>query len=113
MRTVYLFLILPLIAACALFYFIGREQGARAQKREDTQHNIWRAKRILRWAEAGDTTNIVKLTRMSLLGHTRTYDSLVPDSQVPTNFRSTLIEARQISAEVESNLIIFDPRKLK
>jgi hypothetical protein len=112
LKTRDIFIIGPLLAVCVLCYFFGYRQGWRAEKRADTEFNIKRALRVLRYAEGGDTTNIIKSTRMFLLGHTRTYDSLVPDHDVPESFRATLADARRISQQVQSNLVTFDPRSL-
>jgi hypothetical protein len=112
LKTRDIFIIVPPLALCVLCFFLGHRRGWRAEKRADTEFNIKRALRVLRYAESGDTTNIIKSSRMYLLGHTRTYDSLVPDHDVPESFRSTLADARRISQQVQSNLVTFDPRSL-
>lgn len=112
MKTRDIFIIGPLLALCVLSFFLGHRRGWQAEKRADTEFNIKRALRVLRYAESGDATNIIKSSRMYLLGHTRTYDSLVLDHDVPESFRSTLAEARRISQQLQSNLVTFDPGSL-
>ena len=95
-----------------LSFFLGERRGWHAEKRADTEFNIKRALRVLRYAEIGDTTNIIKSSRMYLIGHIRTYDSLVSDHNIPESFRPTLTEARRISQQERTNLVTFDPRSL-
>ena len=110
MKTRDIFIIGPVLAICVLCYFLGHRQGWRAEKRADTEFNIKRALRVLQYAESGDTTNVIKSSRMYLLGHTRTYDSLVAERDVPQAFRLTLADARRISQQVQSNVVTLDPR---
>jgi hypothetical protein len=112
LKTRNIFIVVPLLALCVLCFLLGHRRGWRAEKRADTEFNIKHALRVLRYAESGDTTNIIKSGRMYLLGHTRTYDSLVPDHDVPESFRSTLADARRISQQVQSNLVTLDPGSL-
>ena len=100
----------PLLAACVVFYFIGFRNGWKTQKQEDTEHNIRRSLRFLHYAEAGAMTNIVKLSRGYLYAHTRVYDELVPEGNVPEKLKPALTEARKIAREVHTNLVTFDPR---
>jgi len=89
----------------AVTYYLGYTQGWRTQKRTDTEFNIHRALRVLHYAEAGDLTNIVKSSRMYLYGHTRAYQTLVPDKHVKESFRPTLIEAQRVAEQVKTNLV--------
>ncbi len=108
-----LFIISPLLAAAVACYFIGYRHGWRTEKKSSTEFNIRRSLRVLHEAESGDIAKITDGCRMYLLGHTRAYESLFGDSDVPDSFRASFAEARQIAREVQTNLVVDDPRKLE
>jgi hypothetical protein len=112
MKTRDLFVICPLLALAVVCYFVGYRHGWRTQKKESTEFNIKRSLNVLRQAESCDIAHITNGCRMFLLGHTRAYEALVSDSDVPDSFRSTFAEARQIAREVQTNLVVFDPKSL-
>jgi hypothetical protein len=107
-----LFVICPLLALAVVCYFIGYRHGWREEKKVSTEFNIQRSLRVLREAERGDISKITNGCRMYLLGHTRAYEALVSESEVPDSFRGTFAEARQIAREVQTNLVVFDPKSL-
>ena len=102
----------PLLVLAAVCYFRGHRQGWEAEKRADTEFNIKQSLRVLRYAESGDITSVIKSSQMYLLGHTRAYGSLVPEHKVPDSFRSTLTNARRVADRVQTNLVVVDPNRL-
>lgn len=107
-----LFIICPLLILAAVCYFAGYRHGWRTEKKASTEFNIRRSLRVLHEAESGDISKITNGCRMYLLGHTRTYEALVSESDVTGSFRSTFAEASQIAREVQTNLVVFDPKSL-
>jgi hypothetical protein len=112
MQTRDIFIVCPLLAVAALCYFVGFHRGERHQKRTDTEFNIRRTLHVLQDAESGNTTNIIKGSRIVLFGDTRAYDSLVSEGAVPDKFRGPLAKARRIADEVKTNLVVFDLQSL-
>ena len=112
MKSRDLFIIFPLLALALLCYVVGHRQGQHAQNKADTEFNIRRSLHVLHAAESGDIAKLTNSCRMYLLGHTRAYEGLVSESDVPDSFRGTFAEARQIAREVQTNLVVFDPKSL-
>jgi hypothetical protein len=107
-----LFIICPLLALAVLCLFFGYRQGWRAQKKESTEFLIRRSLRVLHEAERGDIASITNGCRIYLLGHTKAYEDLFSDSDIPESFRASFAEARQIAREVQTNLVVLDPKSL-
>ncbi|MSU57854.1 MAG: hypothetical protein EXS35_06680 [Pedosphaera sp.] len=112
MKTRDLLIACPLLALAVACFFVGYRQGWRAQKKESTQFVIRRSLRVLHDAERGDIASITNGCRMYLLGHTRAYETLFGESDIPDSFRASFAEARQIAREVQTNLVVFDPKSL-
>lgn len=107
-----LLIICPLLGLAVVCYFVGYRHGWRAERKVSTEFNIQRSLRVLHEAERGDIAKIASGCRMYLLGHTRAYEALVSEPEVPDSFRGTFAEARQIAREVQTNLVVFDPNSL-
>lgn len=107
-----LIIICPLLALAVICFFVGYRQGWRAEKKESTQFLIRRSLHVLHEAERGDIASITNGCRMYLLGHTKTYVELFGDSDIPDSFRPSFAEARQIAREVQTNLVVIDPKSL-
>lgn len=107
-----LFIICLLLALAVVCFFVGYRQGWQAQKKESTQFIIRRSLRVLHEAEHGDIASITNGCRMYLLGHTKTYEDLFGTSDIPDSFRASFAEARRIARDVQTNLVVFDPKSL-
>lgn len=107
-----LFIVCPLLALAVVCFFVGYRLGWRAQKKESTEFLIRRSLRVLHDAERGDIASITNGCRMYLLGHTKAYEDLFGNSDIPASFRASFAEARQIAREVQTNLVVFDPKSL-
>jgi hypothetical protein len=112
MKSRDLFIVCPLLALAFACFFVGYRQGWRAQKKESTEFFIRRSLGVLHAAERGDITGITNGCRMYLLGHTKAYEALVPESAISDSFRASFAEARRIARHVQTNLVVFDPKSL-
>jgi hypothetical protein len=113
MKARVLFIICPLLAVALACYFLGYRYCWRTEKKSSTEFNIKRSLRVLREAEIGDIAKITNGCRMYLLGHTKAYETLFGDSDIPDSFRASFSEARQIAREVQTSLVVFDPKSLE
>ncbi|MBL9166720.1 MAG: hypothetical protein JNN07_03195 [Verrucomicrobiales bacterium] len=107
-----LFIVCPLLALAVACFFVGYRRGWGAQQKQSTEFLIRRSLHVLHAAERGDITSITNGCRMYLLGHTRAYEALVPESDIPDSFRASFAEARQIARDVLTNLVVFDLKSL-
>jgi hypothetical protein len=105
-------IILPLLGLAFLCYLVGYREAYRIQKKRDTEFNIRRSLRILHEAQAGDMAKITNECRMYLLGHVKVYEDLVSESGISDSFRSSFAEARQIARDVQTNLVVLNPKVL-
>lgn len=101
-----------LLLLVAVAYLAGYSRGHSIAERDATRFGIASHLGVYLAAEAGDLKGIKNSSGTILYGHTKWYEQHFAGENESEGFQTRLNEARKIAAQVKTNMVVIDRKKI-